>query len=76
MAQPTVKLHRWLDNDQYAATYIIFTRSQRTGADVPDRLLPEQLAAIEQALIESPDFEIYYQNRDATILTLAPPAGE
>jgi hypothetical protein len=68
---PVTVLARWLDNETYAATYLILTRSQKSEVDELSPLPPGSLDKIEQALLKSPEFRIVYRNEDAIIFALA-----
>jgi hypothetical protein len=73
---PVTVLTRWLDNDKYAATYLILTRSQKSEVDELSPLPPGSLDKIEQALLKSPEFRIVFRNEDAIIFALAQATGE
>ena len=71
IANPVERLSSWLDNSAYEATFIIFTRSQRSAPDAPDKLLPEELIEMQEALRNSPNFKVVFENRDVVIMSLA-----
>ncbi len=71
VADPVTTLSRWLDNDDYAATYLIITRSQKAEIDAFSGMPPGSLDAIQAVLQESPQFEVIYSNADAVIFNLA-----
>ncbi|HSD84069.1 MAG TPA: hypothetical protein VLG46_09435, partial [Anaerolineae bacterium] len=75
VADPVTVLKRWLDNDKYAATYLILTRSQKNEVDELSPLPPGSIDKIEQALLKSPEFRIVYRNEDAVIFALARASG-
>ena len=74
---PVGVLSRWLDNPSYAATYLIFTRSQAIASDSLGYLPPGELNRIEQTLRASDRFIPVFQNRDVVIFVLnkQPPGG-
>ena len=69
--QPVEVLSRWLDNDQYSATYLIITRSQKNAVEALGTLPPGSLDNLEQSLRESSEFEILFSNQDAAIYILS-----
>ncbi len=71
LAAPAPILAAWLSNDQYAAAYVFITRSQKAGIEMLGEMPTGSLDDIEQALRESPVFEILYENEDAVIFQLA-----
>ena len=72
---PVTVLARWLDNNKYAATYLLITRSQKAEVDQLSALPPGSLDKIEQALLKSSEFRIVFRNEDAIIFALAPATG-
>jgi hypothetical protein len=72
---PVTVLARWLDNDKYAATYLLITRSQKAEVDQLSPLPPGSLDKIEQALLKSPEFRVVFRNEDAIIFALAQVTG-
>ncbi len=70
VAHPVETLSRWMDNDKYAAIYLIITRSQKAENDALGKMPSGSLERIEQALMQSPKFQIIYENEDARIFTL------
>ena len=65
-------MKRWLSNPEYAAAYLIITRSQKAELNlVPEGLPKDALDHIEAALTDSPDFRLIFANADAKIFTLA-----
>jgi hypothetical protein len=72
---PVTVLARWLDNDKYAATYLILTRSQKSEVDELSPLPPGSIDRIERALLNSPEFRIVYRNEDAIIFASAQVLG-
>jgi hypothetical protein len=69
--QPVKVLTRWMSDRQYSAAYVIFTRSQKAEIDlVPESMPKGGLQLIEDALRQSPNFQIIYENEDAVIFTL------
>jgi hypothetical protein len=70
-ADPVRVLTRWMDNKDYEAVYIIFTRSQIASVDdVGDQQFSGTMREISKAVIASPSFTVIFQNSDATILEL------
>ena len=72
---PATVLARWLDNDKYAATYLLITRSQKAEVAQLNVLPRGSLDKIEQALLNSPKFRVIYRNEDAIIFALAQVIG-
>ncbi|MGD9093230.1 MAG: hypothetical protein PVF74_10295 [Anaerolineales bacterium] len=68
---PVEVLSRWLDNDEYTASFLIITRSQKAAAESAGALPPGSLDYVEQSLKNSQDFEVFYSNEDAIIFTLS-----
>lgn len=75
IADPVKVLSTWLRNDQYTATYLLITRSQKAAVNGLAVLPPGSLDAIEQALLNSPEFIVVFRNADAVIFTAAQLAG-
>jgi len=75
VADPVKVLSSWLRNNRYAATYLLITRSQKAEIDALGPLPPGSLEAIEQALLNSPEFRIVYRNADAVIFTAVAAKG-
>ena len=70
-ADPVRVMTRWMDNRDYAAVYLIFTRSQIASVDdVGDLQFSGTMREISKAVIASPSFTVIFQNSDATILEL------
>ncbi len=61
------RLSRWLTDDRYPASFLIITRSQKLHAVAQGQMPPGGLETIESALLESPDFVVWYSNDDVTI---------
>jgi hypothetical protein len=72
LAEPVNTLARWLDDPQWKANYVIFTRSQKAYVDDMGIMEPGALDRIEQALLRSPRFKLVLANKDARIFTLNP----
>ena len=72
---PVETLSRWMENDEYSAAYLIITRSMKAETQAIGQMPPASLEKIETALLQSPDFEVVFGNRDAKVFTLAERAG-
>jgi hypothetical protein len=71
-ADPVGSMKRWMSNPDYAAAYLIITRSQKAEMKLNPETLPQgALERMEQALTASPDFRIIFANEDATVFALA-----
>ena len=70
VADPVGELSRWLDSDDYAAAYLIITRSQKAEAEALGELPGTGLAGIEDALLRSDQFDAVFRNEDATVFVL------
>ena len=71
LADPAAKLRSWMRDPEYAKAYLLLTRSQNNAVNA-DRALPNgALYEIENALRRSPDFQVSYENVDATVFTLS-----
>jgi hypothetical protein len=70
-ADPVPRLSRWLTNDIYPESFLIITRSQKLQTESQGEMPPGGLEAIESALLESPEFEVWFSNEDATIFIAA-----
>ncbi|WP_210439615.1 hypothetical protein [Nocardioides xinjiangensis] len=69
---PVGTMTRWMsDTDTYRASYLIITRSQVAATTARGEIPGDGLLAIEQALRSSPLFRVVFENRDATVFTLA-----
>lgn len=55
----------------YPAAYFSVTRSQEANVDATGLMPPGTLEKIKQALLQSPEFQVVYQNSDAVVFTLA-----
>src|SRR5258708_18681519 len=67
-ADPVGVLSRWLDNKNYAATFLIFTRSQQAEIDMVGNFAAgTSLGTLENAIKSSPKFRLLYGNEDAQI---------
>jgi ABC-type sugar transport system substrate-binding protein len=61
-----------MSNPDYAAAYLIITRSQKAEMKLNPETLPQgALERMEQAITASPDFRIIFANEDATVFALA-----
>lgn len=58
---------RWPDNNQYAASYLFITHSQKVAVDAVGSMPVGSLDIIEQVLLQSPKFKMIYSNQDAKI---------
>jgi hypothetical protein len=73
LARPASVLHRWMSDPQYTQSFLTITRSQKAEVSDLGLMPPHSLRKIEDSLMRSSDFEIWYRNRDAVIFTLANP---
>lgn len=72
LADPANVLAYWLTDDDYAATYIIITRSQKAYVDAVRPLPPGALDEIERQLMASPRFLLAHETETVKIFTLNP----
>lgn len=68
---PVTAVTRVMSDPTYAATYLIITRSQKAHIEMDSILPAGTVDQIEQALLQSDEYKVIYQNQDATIMTLA-----
>jgi hypothetical protein len=68
---PVETLSRWMRNSKYEEAYLIITRSMKVEMDATGQMSPGSLESIEQALLQSPEFKVIFENVDAKIFTLA-----
>jgi hypothetical protein len=71
LADPETVFLNWMTDEQYPASYMIITRSMKVEEDMLGQMPPGALHAIETQLRESPYFELFYANRDASIFVVA-----
>jgi len=69
--RPVEVLSRWMSNREYPAAYLIITRSQKAEIDMVGEMPAGSLDRIEQALMQSQEFQVVYENEDARIFVLA-----
>jgi hypothetical protein len=67
---PVKVLVDWLENEDYAQTYLIITRSQKAYVDAVGAMPPGSLDDIEIALEGSDKFVVVFSNQDAKIFML------
>lgn len=72
LRDPVGKLGDWLDNDEYAATYLLITRSMKIDVDANGPLPDGSLDDVERALRASPAFEVAFETTDGVVFRLAP----
>ena len=70
LRDPERHLARWLDNEAYADTYVIITRSQKVEVDRDGSLPQGSLERIERILRRSDRFRVAYSTRDAVVFEL------
>ncbi len=70
-AHPVDALTRWMSDPKYPATYLIITRSQKAAVDMLGLMPAGSMSRLENALRSSSQFRVVYENRDATIFTVA-----
>ena len=59
-----------MQNGTYAASYLIFTRSQQANIEMLGLLPPDTIARVEAGLRQSPKFKEIYANQDAQIFIM------
>ena len=70
LQDPAGVLAEWMRSDEYTASYIIITRSQKAENDM-FRIMPTgSLDRIERALLDSPEFRLVFGNGDASVFAL------
>jgi phosphotransferase family enzyme len=69
--EPVEVLTSWMQNPQYAAAYLIITRSQKAETNATAGLPGRGLPGIERALARSPKFRVVFRNRDAVVFVLS-----
>jgi hypothetical protein len=70
LARPAAVLSDWLSDPRYSRSFLVITRSQRAEVNDEGIMPPHSLYRIEQSLLRSPRFRVWYRNRDAIIFTL------
>ena len=70
LADPVPTLYSWLTTPRYRQGYLIITRSQKAEADALGVFPKGALDRIESALLASPQFEVLYHDRDASVFTV------
>jgi hypothetical protein len=73
--RPVETLSRWMANEEYAATYLIITRSMKAETQATGQMPPSALEKVESALLESTEFEVVFGNEDAKVFVLSERAG-
>lgn len=68
---PTFTLGDWLADDSVPAVYLLLTRSQAIDIDSVGPMPAGSIQHIEEAMVDSPRFEVVFENRDAVIIELA-----
>lgn len=72
LEHPVETFTRWMsDTSRYPAAYVIITRSQKAEVDMIGDMPVGSLDQMEQTLLQSPAFEVIYENEDARIFTLS-----
>lgn len=72
---PVGTLSQLLRDSKYPAVYLIITRSQKASVDMTGWLPAGSLDRIEQALLQSPQFELLFSNEDAKVFSLPKARG-
>ena len=67
---PAGVLDDWLENEEYNQTFLIITRSQKAYIDAVGAMPRGSLDRIEDALEESDEFVVVFENQDAKIFML------
>ena len=67
-AEPVAVMTRWLSDRRYPASYLLITRSMKIQTNTLGQLPYDMLYDLEDALLESGNFTILYQNEDVLIL--------
>ncbi len=71
LADAEAELGRWLDNERYAAGYILLTASQKKGIEAFGRLPVGSFDRIEMILRQSDRFDIAFENEAAIVFVLS-----
>ncbi len=74
LSRPAKVLHNWMSDEKYSRSFLIITRSQKAEVRDEGTMPPHSLGRIEDSLLGSPRFRVWYRNRDAIIFTLAQPS--
>jgi hypothetical protein len=75
LARPASVLSGWMSDPQYSRSFLTITRSQKAEVSDLGVMPPHSLRKIEDSLLRSPRFRVWYRNRDAIIFTLAKEGG-
>jgi GT2 family glycosyltransferase len=75
LANPVGSLAADLGDPRNRAAYLIFSRAQRAEVDTTGLMPAGSIRKIEDAVLQSGRFRVVFHDPDATILTLAEPAG-
>ncbi len=67
VARPASILADWMSGSRWTAGYVIITRSQKLSTEYNGALPHGALDRMEQALLQSPDFNVVYANEDARV---------
>ena len=68
--RPVATVTRWMSYEEYDATFLLLTRSQRLEAEALGTRPVGLIADLEAALRASPRFVVSYENRDAVVFEL------
>ena len=72
---PAGVLAEWMGNPQYAASYLVITRSQIIMSDALGLLPPGEMKRLEDELLKSDLFTTFYENQDIVIFVLREDPG-
>jgi hypothetical protein len=74
LQDPATRIAGWMsDTERYNGGFVIITRSQRESVTALGTLLSPTLDRVEQSLLESDEFELVFEDRDARVFA---PAGQ
>jgi hypothetical protein len=74
--RPVAKLSEWLNDPRYEDAYVLITRAQKAQIDALGPLPRGSLDRVEEALLESPRFEVLYHDEDASVFRARPSRAE
>ncbi len=71
LENPTFTLGDWLADESVPAVYLLLTRSQAIDVDSVGPMPAGAIQQIEDDILDSPRFEVVFENRDAVVIQLA-----
>ena len=72
-ANPADELHRWLSSDNYSASYLLLTRSQRIASEALGSLPPDFIQSVDVVLRSDERFKIILEGEDAVVFMVVEP---